>query len=48
LSAVGYADQRPIESNDTEEGKTQNRRVEIEIIKVQRPKEIDGSSKNEK
>lgn len=38
LSAVGYADQKPVTSNDTEEGKTQNRRVEIEIIKVKRPR----------
>jgi chemotaxis protein MotB len=37
LSAVGYADQRPVAPNDTEEGKSQNRRVEIEIIKVKRP-----------
>ena len=37
LSAVGYADQRPVTPNDTEEGKAQNRRVEIEIIRVKRP-----------
>jgi len=29
LSAVGYADTRPIASNDTEEGRTANRRIEI-------------------
>ncbi|HIE28968.1 TPA: flagellar motor protein MotB [Candidatus Poribacteria bacterium] len=37
LSAVGYADQRPVAPNDTEEGKTKNRRIEIEIIKAKRP-----------
>jgi len=36
LSAVGYADGRPVTPNDTKEGKAQNRRVEIEIIKVKR------------
>jgi chemotaxis protein MotB len=29
LSAVGYADMRPIASNDTEEGRAANRRIEI-------------------
>lgn len=29
LSAVGYADTRPIAGNDTEEGRTANRRIEI-------------------
>ncbi len=29
LSAVGYADNRPVSSNDTEEGQARNRRIEI-------------------
>jgi chemotaxis protein MotB len=29
LSAVGYADTRPVASNDTEDGRTANRRIEI-------------------
>ncbi len=31
LSAVGYADTRPVASNDTEEGRTANRRIEISL-----------------
>lgn len=32
LSAITYADTRPIKSNDSEEGRSQNRRIEIYII----------------
>ena len=32
LSAVGYADNRPVESNDTPEGRARNRRVTLMII----------------
>ena len=28
VEAVGYGDQRPVASNDTEEGRQQNRRIE--------------------
>ena len=34
LSAAGYGKNRPIASNDTEEGKRENRRVDITIIPV--------------
>lgn len=32
LSAITYADTKPIKSNDSEEGRSQNRRIEIYII----------------
>jgi chemotaxis protein MotB len=32
LSAVGYGEYRPVKSNDTEEGKSANRRVDILIL----------------
>ena len=32
LSASGYADQRPVASNDTPEGRSRNRRVEIVVL----------------
>jgi chemotaxis protein MotB len=32
LGAVGYADERPVASNNTEAGKAQNRRVEVLIL----------------
>lgn len=31
FSAIGYSEYRPVAPNDTEEGRTQNRRVEIMI-----------------
>lgn len=31
MTAVGYGNMRPIASNDTEEGRTQNRRIEFEV-----------------
>jgi chemotaxis protein MotB len=41
LSAVGYADTRPIAGNDTEEGRMANRRIEIVLY----PKEVAGLSR---
>ncbi len=32
LSAAGYADQAPIDSNDTVDGRTKNRRIEITVM----------------
>ena len=32
LSAISYAETRPLKSNDSEEGRSQNRRIEIYII----------------
>jgi len=32
LSAAGYAEYRPAASNDTEEGKARNRRVDIVVL----------------
>jgi OOP family OmpA-OmpF porin len=33
ISVVGYGKHRPVASNSTEEGRQQNRRVEIDILK---------------
>ncbi|RJQ50289.1 MAG: OmpA family protein [Nitrospiraceae bacterium] len=32
ISVIGYSDTRPIAPNDTEEGRTKNRRVEIKLV----------------
>jgi chemotaxis protein MotB len=32
ISAAGYADTQPVESNDTEEGRARNRRIEIQLV----------------
>lgn len=39
LSACGYSEYRPVASNDTEEGRAKNRRIEISLI----PKEIESA-----
>ena len=33
VTSVGYGETRPIASNDTEEGKAQNRRVQLAIVR---------------
>jgi chemotaxis protein MotB len=44
LSAVGYGEYRPVESNDSKSGRQQNRRVEIVIVpKVTKVKEATSS-----
>jgi len=32
ISVIGYGDTRPIDSNDTEEGRARNRRVEVKLM----------------
>lgn len=43
LSACGYSEFRPVASNDTEEGRAKNRRIEISLV----PKEIESSAPQE-
>jgi chemotaxis protein MotB len=45
LSAVGYADTKPIASNDSEEGRSSNRRIEI-VLYPKDLKNIAGQAEN--
>jgi chemotaxis protein MotB len=42
LAAVGYAENAPVDSNDTEEGRAHNRRVELVVMSVEAMK-VDPS-----
>jgi outer membrane protein OmpA-like peptidoglycan-associated protein len=35
ISVIGYGDTHPIDSNDTEEGRAKNRRVEVKLVPEQ-------------
>ena len=37
LLAVGYGETRPLEDNDSEEGRTRNRRVEFHLLQSVAP-----------
>ncbi len=37
LSAVGFGPYRPLESNDTPEGRARNRRIEIKLVPLESP-----------
>lgn len=43
LSAVGFADTKPLQSNGTPEGRKRNRRVEIVLVRNPEPKHVSGS-----
>ena len=42
LMAVGYGEARPLESNETEEGRERNRRVEFTILEQTGQVEMRG------
>jgi len=47
LSAAGYADNKPVASNDTPEGKAQNRRIEIVLLPLNVDRVLEELKKDE-
>jgi chemotaxis protein MotB len=37
LSAVGFGEYRPVDTNETPEGKQRNRRIEIKLVPLEAP-----------
>jgi chemotaxis protein MotB len=42
LSVAGYAENAPVDSNDTEEGRARNRRVDLVILSAEAVKSEPG------
>ena len=45
LSASGYSEYRPVASNDTEEGRAKNRRIDIDLVPLELNKTAEGTTK---
>lgn len=45
LSASGYSEYRPVASNDTDEGRAKNRRIDIDLVPLELNKAAEGATK---